>query len=156
MWDLTRDRRVVAVWYVFLILFMLGVGALTLPGHISLPSYIALVFYAFVPGYSFVEVLLGRTHRFEKLFVSIFFSIAFITGVKALDRTLTASTAATAGSNIAFLPSSPFEFGVVFSLTSISLVYLTWKAFGRPGFASSQITKRPKELIAAQKPADSD
>jgi hypothetical protein len=129
LWELTHDKRVTEGWSVLLLLFTAAVGSLTLPGHVSLPSYIALVFYVFVPGYSFVQSFLARTSRFEKLFTSIFFSIAFLMGTKAIDRTITLQS----NSSVAFLPSSPFEFGLVFSLTTILLVYTTWKAFRLSG-----------------------
>lgn len=129
MWALTKDKWVLRGWSVFLLLFTAGVAALTLPGHVSLPTVVALAFYSFVPGYSFVQALFARTGRAEKFFTSIFFSIAFLMGTKAMDRTITLES----GSTVAFLPSSPFEFGLVFSLTTILLVYDTWRAFRLTG-----------------------
>ena len=138
VWNITKDRRLVKAWFVLLLLFTAGVGALTLPGHASAPSYVALAFYAFVPGYSFVQSIMRRTSMFEKFFTSIFFSIAFLTGTKALDRTISLQT----GGGIAFLPSSPLEFGLVFSLTTILLVYDAWVAFGLPNLASKTFGRK--------------
>jgi hypothetical protein len=126
--ELTEDPRLTKGWFALLILFTLGVGALTLSGYTTLPSYVALVFYSFVPGYSFVEALLGRTVWFEKFFTSIFFSIAFLMGIKALDRILSLQS----NRSVTFLPSSPFEFGLVFSITTVVLVFLVWRAFRPP------------------------
>jgi hypothetical protein len=119
---------------------------LTLVSHTGVPSYVALVFYAFVPGYSFVEALLGRTMWFEKFFTSMFFSIAFLMGIRAVDHILTVQSS----SFLVFLPSSPLEFGFVFSLTTILLAYSTWRVFRSPG-QSGRSVDEPKALIGQQK-----
>jgi hypothetical protein len=125
---LVRNVWVRRGWFVLLALFTLAVGAFTLSNRVSLLSYLALLFYAFVPGYSFVEATLSKVKWHEKFMASVLFSISFLMGIKALDRTLALQT----GSAFSFLSTSPFDYGLDYSLTLILIAYLTWKAF-RPG-----------------------
>lgn len=139
--DLVRSAWVRRAWFTLLALFTLAVGAFTVVGRTSLLSYVALVFYAFVPGYSFVETTLNRVRWHEKFVASVLFSVSFLMGIKALDKTLALQT----GSAFSILPTSPFDFGLDYSLTLILIAYLTWKAF-RSGTPVSFQRKGPSQI----------
>ncbi|HZW84698.1 MAG TPA: hypothetical protein VFE91_02195, partial [Nitrososphaerales archaeon] len=126
-----KDYRIARAWYVGLLVLTLGVGVMSLPGNEHLSPYLSLAFYAWVPGYSFLEATMRKIRMLEKVFLPLFFSIAFIAGVEAVDTTLLNYTR----SSLRFVPTDPFEFGLIFSLTVVLQVFLTWRAF-RPKLVS--------------------
>jgi len=74
------------LWTSFLLFYSVVVFIFLVLGTPT-SSVVMMPFFVFVPGYAFVAVFFPKSHKLEKVLMSIGFSIAFVAGTKSFMQT---------------------------------------------------------------------